>query len=215
METSENTFLSGCPNGWTYFSGTHSCYKFMTSSMSWNDARSACLDLNADLPSITNEATNSFLTSLTTSLCWTGGFLDFDNKWKWTDGSTWGYTNWCGGQPDGTGKYLIFNCAWLGPVGIGKWDDGGSAPSYICQLRIQDKVIKITIENEQYILNPSKFPSVSYLSKSGEALSIMEMKTIPGSIQSKIFIKCNLVFKITVLTWENPIQETLLKESRV
>ena len=112
MKTSKNTFLSGCPNGWTYFSGTNSCYKFMTSSVSWNDARSACLDLNADLPSITNEATNSFLTSLTTSLCWTGGFLDADNKWKWTDGSTWGYTNWYSGLLENQIIMVEFKINW-------------------------------------------------------------------------------------------------------
>ena len=140
MKTSKNTFLSGCPNGWTYFSGTHSCYKFMTSSMSWNDARSACLDLNADLPSITNEATNSFLTSLTTSLCWTGGFLDADNKWKWTDGSTWGYTNWYSGEPNNYGGIqdkLTINFIWgeWGGNGIGKWDDQEPAytTKFICQ----------------------------------------------------------------------------------
>ena len=142
MKTSENTFLSGCPNGWTYFSGTNSCYKFMTSSVSWNDARSACLDLNADLPSITNEATNSFLTSLTTSLCWTGGFLDFDNKWKWTDGSTWGYTNWYSGEPnnyDGVQDKLTINFVWgeWGGNGVGKCDD--QKPSYAAKFICQQK----------------------------------------------------------------------------
>ena len=43
-------------------------------------------------------------------------------------------------------------------------------------------VIKITIANEEYILNPSKFPKVSYLSQSGEDSSEMEMKTLPGFI---------------------------------
>ena len=139
MKTSKNTFLSGCPNGWTYFSGTHSCYKFMTSSMSWNDARSACLDLNADLPSITNEATNSFLTSLTTSLCWIGGFLDADNKWKWTDGSTWGYTNWYSGEPNNLGRVqdkLTINFLW-GGNGVGKWDD--QKPTYAAEFICQQK----------------------------------------------------------------------------
>ena len=41
-------------------------------------------------------------------------------------------------------------------------------------------VIKITVENEEYILNPSKFPKVSFLSKSGEASSAIEMKKLPG-----------------------------------
>ena len=108
----------------------------MTETKSWDEARRACQESDADLASITDEGTNKFLSTLTTEDSWVGGYKDSNNNWKWSDGSTWGYTNWCRWQPDGSGKYLIFNCGWLGNGVFGKWDDGGSASSFICQLNV-------------------------------------------------------------------------------
>ena len=115
----------------------------VTEAKSWEEARSACQESDADLASITNEETNAFLSTLTTESSWIGGYKDSNNDWKWSDGSTWGYANWCRGQPDGTGQYLIFNCVWLKNKGVEKWDDGGSAPSFICQLKTDDHIGKL------------------------------------------------------------------------
>ena len=117
----------------------------MTEAKSWEEARSACQESDADLASITNEETNAFLSTLTTESSWIGGYKDSNNDWKWSDGSTWGYTNWCRGQPDGTGQHLIFNCVWLKNKGVAKWDDGGSATSFICQLKTDDHIGKLLI----------------------------------------------------------------------
>ena len=141
LDIDQDTFdsLGPCPDEWSYFSGTKSCYKVVEESKSWDEARTACLELDADLASITNEETNIFLSTLTNKSSFIGGYKDTNNNWKWSDGSTWGYTNWCSGQPDGSAMYTLFNCAWLNERGVGKWDDGGSAPSLICQINIFGK----------------------------------------------------------------------------
>ena len=74
--------------------------------MSWNEARRQCQGLGADLASVTSSITNNFLTTLTQEQAWIGGYKDGDT-WQWTDGSTWGYTNWFPGQPDNSGGVTI------------------------------------------------------------------------------------------------------------
>ena len=109
----------------------------MESVQSWNNARRSCQDNNADLASITDEATNIFLTSLTKKRSWIGGYLDSDKKWKWTDGSAWSYTNWYPGEPNNQGgkqDKLIFNYEV-----VSKWDDDDEKfkRSYICQKNLE------------------------------------------------------------------------------
>ena len=109
----------------------------MESVQSWNNAKRSCQDNKADLASITDKATNIFLTSLTKKRSWIGGFLDSDKKWKWTDGSRWGYTNWYPGEPNNLGgkqdKLIIIG------GGVGKWDDYDEKykKSFICQKKLK------------------------------------------------------------------------------
>jgi len=104
--------------------------------MSWPLARSYCQSQRAELASITNSATNLFLTTLTHKTSWIGGYRT-GSAWRWTDGSRWNYTNWSinnpsndtrwprGGQQDKTS----FN--WWG---VGSWDDDWEsvAHPFIC-----------------------------------------------------------------------------------
>ena len=63
---------------------------------------------------------NNFLTTLTQDRAWIGG-MKIHGNWQWTDGSTWGYTNWAQNQPDdahGGQDRTQFNWG-----GTGKWDD--------------------------------------------------------------------------------------------
>ena len=138
--------LDPCPDGWKYFSRTMSCYKVESGSQSWDQARTACQQFNADLASIPDEATNTFLTTLTTGSSWIGGYFD-QELWKWSDGSTWSYTNFCSGQPDYSAKHVVFNCAWRND-GVGQWDDATSSPSFICQLKMTGIVYSIILELE-------------------------------------------------------------------
>ena len=112
----------------------------MESVKSWNNARRSCQDHQADLASVTDEATNIFLLSLNKKSSWIGGYLDSDKKWKWTDGSTWRYTNWYCGEPNNSkGKQdkLIFNHPYT--RGVGKWDDDNEKLKFpfICQKKLE------------------------------------------------------------------------------
>ena len=52
--------------------------------------------------SIPDKITDDFLNSLINKnvRAWTGGHLNSQGKWAWTDGSEWKYTNWVQGAPD-------------------------------------------------------------------------------------------------------------------
>ena len=127
-----------CPDGWTYFNGTDSCYKVFTTPLSWTNARNHCLNQDADLASVTNSETNSFLTTLTTEYSWIGGYRSGSDWGQWTDGSNWGYTNWSSDpidEPDNLGgdqDKLLINWG----VGVGKWDDNRDTTlkPFICRL---------------------------------------------------------------------------------
>ena len=111
----------------------------MESVLSWNNAKRSCQDNKADLASITDEATNIFLTTLTKNHSWIGGYLDSNKKWKWADGSTWRYTNWQPGEPNNEGgkqDKLLFN-HWRT---VGTWDDLDEKyeRSFICQKKLKE-----------------------------------------------------------------------------
>ena len=111
----------GCEIGWIQNpSISRSCYRFFSSNKTWDDARSYCQNLEAELASVSSNEINVFLTNLTQKGCWIGGYKE-GSTWQWTDGSTWEYTNWGRGQPDNFGKTqdkIQFNVG-----GLGKWDD--------------------------------------------------------------------------------------------
>ena len=60
------------------------------------------------------------MTTLTQEQAWIGGFKD-EGTWKWTDGSTWSYTNWGDGQPDNSGGRQ--DAVQMNFGEVGKWDD--------------------------------------------------------------------------------------------
>ena len=122
----------GCESGWTQDPSTSRfCYKFFSSKLNWNDARSHCQTLEGELASVTSNETNNFLTTLTQEQCWIGGYRDW-HGWHWSDGSPWGYTNWASGQPD---RPIDQHKLQLNYNGLGKWDNLGSRSKrpFICQ----------------------------------------------------------------------------------
>ena len=92
-----------------------------TTPKSWSDAQKFCQSENSALASVTNSETNSFLTTLTTTTSWIGGYRS-GSTWRWIDGSSWEYTNWSSNNPDsawgGIQDKTSFNYG-----GVGKWDD--------------------------------------------------------------------------------------------
>ena len=121
---------TGCLRGWRLFKG--SCYKWFSNASSWKDAYNYCLGLGANLASIPNNGTNSFLTSLTHEPSWIGGYR-IQKLWLWTDGSYLRYKSWKTGEPNNLGgnqDKISFN--W---DGLGQWDDAKATKKFpfICQ----------------------------------------------------------------------------------
>ncbi|XP_056310819.1 ladderlectin-like [Danio aesculapii] len=90
-----------CPCGWRN-SGSR-CFKFFSTSISWVTAEKNCQSLGANLASVHNKVENDFLLSLAgdSTRCWIGGYDAEDaENWFWSDGSPFGYTNWCSGEPN-------------------------------------------------------------------------------------------------------------------
>ena len=67
--------------------------------------------------------------------------MDSKKNWRWSDGSTWKYTNWFPGEPNDDHRSqdrVTINYVWnKNSDWIGKWDDQKSTykTSSICQLK--------------------------------------------------------------------------------
>ena len=95
----------------------HSYYR-STGSMTWTDARQACLNMGGHLVTVTTAAENSFIFNL-----WPNGWIGLtdelvEGQWRWVTGETFSWSNWNGGEPNNAGNedYIQF-------VGGGKWND--------------------------------------------------------------------------------------------
>lgn len=103
--TSQNNF-----NGHSYYRST--------GSMTWTDARQACLNMGGHLVTSTTLAENNFLFNL-----WPNGWIGLTDEavegtWRWVTGEPFTWANWNGGEPNNSNNedYIQF-------VGGGKWND--------------------------------------------------------------------------------------------
>jgi hypothetical protein len=95
----------------------HSYYR-STGSMTWTDARQACLNMGGHLVTSTSLAENNFLFSL-----WPNGWIGLsdevvEGQWRWVTGEPFSWAYWNGGEPNNSNNedYIQF-------VGGGKWND--------------------------------------------------------------------------------------------
>lgn len=95
----------------------HSYYR-STGSMTWTDARQACINMGGHLVTSTSLAENNFLFSL-----WPNGWIGLTDEqtegvWKWVTGEPYSWSYWNGGEPNNAGNedYIQF-------VGGGRWND--------------------------------------------------------------------------------------------
>ena len=116
----EFCFFSGkfeCPNGWSFLQGD--CFKNVKSkgtSLTWDEARTECKSLGADLASVKDEETQTFLYSLLDpkiKKAWIGG-QKVGEQWTWVDGTpfdrTGGWSKHSGPPgPSGDGSYMELN----------------------------------------------------------------------------------------------------------
>ena len=102
-----------CPNAWSFLQGD--CFKNVKSkgtSLTWDEARSQCKILGADLASVKDEETQTFLYSLLDpkiKKAWIGG-RKIGGQWSWVDGTPFAWNKgWHRNQPSGDGSYMELN----------------------------------------------------------------------------------------------------------
>ena len=131
--TPKSLHHTSCPAGWSYFGCR--CYKHVTKSLSWAEARDNCRDIavpdnGGDLASVDSAELHQFLTTVLVAgtsegASYLGGVRE-GGAWRWSDGTRWQFTRWAEHQPSGDGSHIQmadFN---------GKWDDiGGSFLRYL------------------------------------------------------------------------------------
>ena len=142
----------------------HSYYR-STGSMTWTDARQACLNMGGHLVTVTSPAENNFIFNL-----WPNGWIGLtdevvEGQWRWVTGEPFSWSNWNGGEPNNAGNedYIQF-------VGGGKWNDlpNVSLP-YVLEFEYivtyTDWVYVKTVYtdlNGRYSINETSNPSVEW-----------------------------------------------------
>ena len=97
--------------------------------MTWADAKNFCENMGGHLVTITDAGEQAFVKSLLENEStpknsyWMGGYKDNSNKWIWTNGENWNYSNWGYDQPDGDGKALMMYCNSANGWSLGSWND--------------------------------------------------------------------------------------------
>lgn len=142
----------------------HSYYR-STGSMTWTNARQACLNMGGHLVTVTSPAENNFIFNL-----WPNGWIGLtdevvEGQWRWVTGEPFSWSNWNGGEPNNSGNedYIQF-------VGGGKWNDlpNVSLPyvlefDYIVTFTNWEYVKTVyTDANGRYTINEVSNPSVEW-----------------------------------------------------
>ena len=138
------TFLGNCQPGWKHFPNTGLCYKLYSTSTTFDQAQATCAGEDANLVSIHDEETNTFIKDLSDgNLIWLGGFESPPNSniWTWVDGSSFDYNNWhtVNGrqlEPNGGASEDHLAMSWISQLD-GSWCDVNkdvrTAVGFVCQ----------------------------------------------------------------------------------
>ncbi|KAL9952690.1 hypothetical protein ACROYT_G039981 [Oculina patagonica] len=78
------------------------CYKFFSTKLNWNAAKSACEALGSELVIINSQAEQQAIRAIIKQKIWIGLYRDpkDKNSFLWVDGSRPSYTNWGAGEPN-------------------------------------------------------------------------------------------------------------------
>lgn len=142
----------------------HSYYR-STGSMTWTDAKQACINMGGHLVTIANSAEQTFVFNT-----WPSGWIGFNDEasegtFVWVTGEPVLYTNWNPGEPNNAGNedYAQF-------VGGGKWNDlPNTSLPYVIEFDyivtttpwVLDDIV-YTDATGKYTINKSTNPSVEW-----------------------------------------------------
>ncbi|KAK9976687.1 hypothetical protein ABG768_021892 [Culter alburnus] len=132
MGNAEVDLVMKCPAGWSSF-GLR-CFKYFSQSVNWITAERNCQGLGANLASVHNKPENDFLLGLlpSSTRAWIGAHDgEQEGQWLWSDGTVYDFTNWCAGEPNGSGNE---NCVEMNLTSNRCWNDGicSGQMGYIC-----------------------------------------------------------------------------------
>ena len=111
-------------SGWTFFHKTGLYYRHFESRQSWAEARCSCQlqGQDAELASVPDNTTNTFILNLAPRYTWLGGYQENGTEdgapWSWSDGSVWEFENWRNGEPNNVGGHQDYLGIWAE-----KWND--------------------------------------------------------------------------------------------
>ncbi|XP_068569242.1 ladderlectin-like [Cebidichthys violaceus] len=117
---------TSCSPGWTEFSGR--CFRYIPKPMTWAKSEKNCLSMGGNLASVHSVMEYHEIQRIIMSgsheykSTWIGGSdAQEENKWFWSDGTSFGYMNWCDGEPNNqSGKQ---HCLHMNHGGEKCWDD--------------------------------------------------------------------------------------------
>ena len=126
---------AGCvSNDWKRFRGM--CYWHSNYTLKWDDAKDVCHYQfpGSDMVSIHDLDLNAFIAQnlLDYTETWLGLSRDSSSSWEWSDGSSFDFNNWYGGDP----VYFGAGCATTNWNGLGDWTGHGCSTyqHFMCQL---------------------------------------------------------------------------------
>ena len=138
-----------------------SLYALFDIPLTWTEARRYCRDLKGDLVSISTLEEQAFVEQLAAKsskdFSWLGGEYDSQNdRWWWSNGSSFKFSNWDDTQPDGTddGEFFmqmanrdIHFDDWTAHAG--KWNDARENGDEIIPLEVFGFICEIEQERGQ------------------------------------------------------------------
>ncbi|XP_075307964.1 ladderlectin-like [Odontesthes bonariensis] len=115
-----------CNPGWTSINGR--CFIYIPRPRTWAQAQRNCISLGGNLASVHSAQEYHDIQRLilkgshASKQTWIGGSDAQENGvWLWADGSSFGYSHWCKGEPNNAGGWQ--HCLQMNYSGSKCWDD--------------------------------------------------------------------------------------------
>ena len=136
--------FSSCPAGWEIKGKM--CFLWPQSTKSWEDAEKYCNNNNnSNLASVTCQEIHNYIQARVNTLDWKSCFWvggtdkEEEGNWRWTDGSTWNFTQWSKHDNQPNNSWGKEDCLQIfHPKPIEGWNDNVCREKFkfVCSLRI-------------------------------------------------------------------------------